>query len=136
MDSSTLEVIQLVVRVLLAALFLFMGVLHFVPRTSKGMADLIPPALRFEGVFRPRTLVLLTGVCEIAGAIGLLFPATALLAGIGLAFFLLAVFPANAYASQHPEQFGAIAVPFLPRLVAQLALIAIVLFAVLPFDRM
>lgn len=136
MDSSTLEVIQLVVRVLLAALFLFMGVLHFVPRTSKGMAELIPPALRFEGVFRPRTLVLLTGVFEIAGAIGLLFPATALLAGVGLAFFLLAVFPANAYASQHPEQFGAIAVPFLPRLVAQLVLIAIVLFAVLPFDRM
>ena len=136
MDSSTLEVIQLVVRVLLAALFLFMGVLHFVPRTSKGMADLIPPALRFEGVFRPRTLVLLTGVCEIAGAIGLLFPATALLAGVGLAFFLLAVFPANAYASHHPEQFGAIAVPFLPRLVAQVVLIAIVLFAVLPFDRL
>jgi len=136
MDSSTLEVIQLVVRVLVAALFLFMGVLHFLPRTSKGMAELIPPALRFEGVLRPRTLVLITGAIEILGAVGLLIPATTLLAGIALAFFLLAVFPANAYASQHPEMFGAVAVPFLPRLVAQLVLIGIVLFAAIPFDRL
>jgi uncharacterized membrane protein len=135
MDSSTLEVIQLVVRVLVAALFLFMGVLHFLPRTSKGMAELIPPTLRFEGPFGPRTLVLLTGACEILGAIGLLIPATTLFAGIALAFFLIAVFPANAYASQHPEMFGAIAVPFLPRLVAQVVLIGIVLFAAIPLDR-
>jgi uncharacterized membrane protein len=133
MDSSTLEVIQLVVRALLAALFLFMGVLHFVPRTSKAMAELIPPALRFEGVLRPRTVVLVTGVFEIAGAIGLLIPSFALFAGIALAFFLIAVFPANAYASQHPEMFGAVAVPFLPRLVAQVVLIGVVLFAVIPF---
>jgi uncharacterized membrane protein len=41
----------------------------------------------------------------------------------------VAVFPANAYASQHPEKFGRAAIPFWPRLVAQLALIALVLLA-------
>ncbi|WP_227496963.1 DoxX family protein [Planctomonas psychrotolerans] len=134
MDASTLEVIQLVVRVLLAAVFVAMGVTHFLPGPSRVMAKLIPPALRTEGLLNPRNLVLFTGVCEILGGIGLLIPQTQLAAGIALVFFLLAVFPANAYASQHPEEFGVVAVPFLPRLFGQLLLIGLVLFAALPLS--
>ena len=135
MDSSTLEVIQLFVRVLVAAVFVFMGVTHFLPKTLHVMSKLIPPAMRTGGLFKPRNLVLFTGVCEIAGGIGLLVPPTQLAAGIALAFFLIAVFPANAYASQHPELFGAIAIPFLPRLIAQVLFVGVVLFAAIPLDR-
>ena len=134
MDSSTLELVQLVVRVLVAAVFVFMGVTHFLPKTQRVMSELIPPVMRTEGLFKPRNLVLFTGACEIVGGIGLLVPPVQLAAGIALAFFLIAVFPANAYASQHPELFGAIAIPFLPRLVAQVAFIGVVLFAAIPLS--
>jgi uncharacterized membrane protein len=43
----------------------------------------------------PREVVLFTGLCEIAGAIGLLIPATRVLAGIMLAIYFVCVFPAN-----------------------------------------
>ena len=41
----------------------------------------------------------MTGVLEIAGAIGLLIPRTRKLAGICLVFLLVALFPANVYAA-------------------------------------
>jgi uncharacterized membrane protein len=132
MDSSTLEVIQLMVRVLVAAVFVAMGVTHFLPGPSRVMAKLVPPALRTGGLLQPRNLVHFTGACEILGGIGLLVPQTQLAAGLALVFFLIAVFPANAYASQHPEVFGVIAIPFLPRLVAQLLFMGVVLFAAIP----
>ena len=52
-----------------------------------------------------------------------------LAAAIALVVFLIAVFPANAYASEHPEKFGRAAIPFWPRLLGQVALIALVLVA-------
>jgi uncharacterized membrane protein len=43
----------------------------------------------------PEFLVAFTGLCEIAGAIGLLIPATRRVAGAALAVYFVAVFPAN-----------------------------------------
>src|SRR5690606_5105350 len=43
----------------------------------------------------PLSVVYFTGLCEIAGAIGLLVPSTRRLAGIMLAIYFLCVFPAN-----------------------------------------
>lgn len=123
--------IQLVLRILLAAVFLGMGIAHFRAGARRTMARMIPPALRFEGVAKPANLVAFTGACEIAGGIGLLVPVTQLAAGICLGVFLVAVFPANAYAARHPKGFGAIAVPLIPRLIGQLVLIALVVVAVL-----
>lgn len=40
-------------------------------------------------------VILLTGICEIAGAIGLLVPAVRRYAGIALAAYAICVFPAN-----------------------------------------
>ncbi|MGI2034178.1 DoxX family protein [Rhizobium panacihumi] len=40
-------------------------------------------------------VILLTGLCEIAGAIGLLVPRTRRYAGMALAFYAVLVFPAN-----------------------------------------
>jgi len=127
MDVAT--IIAWVLRAIVAAVFLGMGINHFRPRAARGMARMIPPRMRREGVLRPINLVYFTGVCEILGGIGILLPWTRLAAAIALTVFLIAVFPANAYAAQHPDRFGRLAIPFWPRLLAQLALIALVLVA-------
>jgi uncharacterized membrane protein len=131
---TPLDVVQLVLRILLAAIFVVMGVSHFLPKPRREMRAMIPPALRRSGMPSPVFLVAFTGVCELAGAAGLLapWPVLRLVTGIALAVFLVLVFPANAYAAGHRERFGAAAIPFWPRLIAQLVLIALVLLATLP----
>jgi uncharacterized membrane protein len=131
---TPLDWTQLGLRILLAGVFAFMGVTHFVPPVRRGMRAMIPPALRRPGMPSPAVLVAFTGVAELAGAVGLLAPWTLLreLAGIALIVFLILVFPANAYASQHREKFGRAAIPFWPRYLGQLALIALLLVATVP----
>jgi uncharacterized membrane protein len=123
-----MQIAQLIVTIALAAAFVFMGVTHFIPASARTMGAMIPQRMRFISA---RRLVQFTGVCEIAGGIGLLIPALHLAAAIALIVFLVAVFPANAYAAQHPERFGRAAIPFWPRLAGQLALIALLVFAAL-----
>jgi uncharacterized membrane protein len=129
MSHETWVAVQLGVRILLALVFVGMGVQHFVPRAARTMAAIIPPSFRRPGVPSPMALVRITGVCEIAGGIGLLVEPVRLAAGVALAVFLVAVFPANAYAARHRERFGRLAIPLVPRLAAQAAMIALVLFA-------
>jgi uncharacterized membrane protein len=127
MDAA--QITGWVLRGVTAAIFLGMGINHFRPRAARGMARMVPPYLRREGLLRPVNLVYFTGVCEILGGVGILLPWTRFAAAIALVVFLIAVFPANAYAAQHPEKFGRAAIPFWPRLIAQLVLIALVLLA-------
>lgn len=124
------DLLQWILRALLAAVFLFAGVGHFVPRIARGVAAMIPR--QFTTRVSAKSLVRLTGVCEIAGGVGLLVPATQLAAGIALAVFLIAVFPANAFAAAHPERFGRVAIPFWPRLAAQIAAILLCVLAAIP----
>ncbi len=131
-DAMDLHVASLVLRVLLAVAFVGMGALHFVPGIARGMAAMIPPRLSGGDRGTARALVVVTGLCEIAGGVGLLVPQTRTLAGILLAVFLVAVFPANAYAARRPERFGRLAVPFWPRLGGQVLLIALCLLAAVP----
>lgn len=121
------ELLQWILRGALALVFVFMGVSHFVPATARTMAAMIPPALkeRVSG----RTLVRFTGVCEIAGGIGILVPFTQFAAGMALIVFLCAVFPANAVAAANRERFGRAAIPFWPRYLGQVALVALVALA-------
>ena len=72
----------------LAMLFLVSGTAHFVVPSS---FDQIVPAW----VPDARMATLASGAAELAGAIGLLIPATRVAAGWGLIALLLAVFPAN-----------------------------------------
>lgn len=123
-----METAQWVIRIALAAVFLVMGVNHFLPATARGMAAMVPPALKTR--VSGKALVRFTGVCEIAGAVGILVPFTRFAAGVALVLFLIAVFPANAYAAEHPDRFGRAAFPFWPRYAAQLALILLVLIAI------
>lgn len=48
----------------------------------------------------PRAVVYFTGVCELAGALGLLVPSLRLAAGIALIAFFVLVFPANVKAAR------------------------------------
>ena len=130
---SAFDVVQLVLRILVALIFVPMGVNHFVPKAARGMAAMIPPSLKAR--VSGRTLVRFTGVCEIAGGVGILIPASlvpglAFAAGLALVVFLIVVFPANNYAAQNPDRFGRAAIPFWPRFVAQVVLIALILVAV------
>lgn len=71
-----------------AGLFVVAGGLHFV--IPKFYLAIMPAWLP-----SPLMLVYVSGVLEMAGAIGLLLPATRTLAAVGLILLLAAVFPAN-----------------------------------------
>ena len=74
------------------------GIGHFVkPDTYE---KIVPPYLP-----NPAALVIISGVAEIAGGIGLMIPRLRRAAGWGLIALLFAVFPANIYMVQHPGQF-------------------------------
>lgn len=75
-------------RPLLAAIFVFAGVMHFVIPAS--YVGIMPPWLPWH-----RALVYASGVAEIAGGLGLLIGRTRRAAGIGLILLLIAVWPAN-----------------------------------------
>jgi uncharacterized membrane protein len=49
---------------------------------------------------KPRATVFFTGLCEVAGAIGLAIPALQRAAGIALILFFIAVLPANIHAAR------------------------------------
>jgi len=83
----------LALRLGLAAMFVFTGVSHFLWLRSDLIA-MVPPVLPAPGL-----LVTVTGVLEIAGAVGLLLPVTTAWAAGGLALLLVAMFPANVYAA-------------------------------------
>jgi uncharacterized membrane protein len=77
-----------VLRLLLAAAFAVAGVLHvFVPAPFLGITPAWVP-------FAP-TVILLTGWCEIAGAIALFVPRLRWWAGVLLAVYAVCVYPAN-----------------------------------------
>jgi uncharacterized membrane protein len=92
---------QPALRVGLALMFLLTGYAHFAPKMRRDLIAMVPPALP-----RPDLLVTATGVLEIAGAIGLLIPATAPWAAAGLALLMLAMFPANVSAARRKVPFG------------------------------
>lgn len=79
-------------RLLLAALFLFAGVLHLADTNL--FLPIMPPFIP-----APRLCVQASGVSEILGGIGLLLPQREIqvLTGWGLVLLLVAVFPANIY---------------------------------------
>jgi uncharacterized membrane protein len=80
-------------------LFLFTGSTHFTAMKHDYAAMLPSPLSGNLGI------IYLTGVLEIAGALGLLVPRTRRLAGICLVLYLLAVFPGNVYAAVNEVPF-------------------------------
>jgi uncharacterized membrane protein len=81
----------------LAAMFLVTGIAHFVNPLRRDLIAIVPPQLPAAGL-----LVTVTGVLELLGAVGLLYPPTRVAAAISLGVMMLAMFPANVYASRMP----------------------------------
>ncbi|WP_214322656.1 DoxX family protein [Nonomuraea sediminis] len=75
----------------LAAMFALTATVHFAFMRAELVA-MVPPWLP-----APELLVTMTGVAELAGAVGLLLPATAGWAAGGLTLLLVALYPANVH---------------------------------------
>lgn len=78
----------------LAVMFLFTGVSHFT-KFRHEMAAMVPKIFP-----APMAMVYFTGVCEIAGAIGLLVAQTRVIAGFFIMLMLVGIFSANVKAAR------------------------------------
>ena len=76
----------------LSLMLIFTGISHFT-FMNEDMVRMMPPSIPW-----PRAMVYFTGVCEIAGAVGLLLPEFRRAAAYALVAFFLAVLPANIHA--------------------------------------
>lgn len=140
MDPFT--VVQWVVRGVLALVFVGMGVLHLVPRATRVLALMVPPAIGGEPthtssqwVAAPRStrIVHLSGAVAIAAGLALLVPVWGVrfAAGIILIGFLIAVFPANVYAARRSDLFPALQAPLGGRIAVQVLLAILILVAII-----
>ncbi len=68
--------------------FILIGIEHF--REPQKFVDIVPSFLPF-----PLFLVYLTGIMEIGGGLGIIYPETREITGRFMVLFLLAVYPAN-----------------------------------------
>lgn len=91
--------------IIISLFFTIGGIAHFV--FIDEFISIIPSYLAY-----PKTLVIISGIFELLGAIGLLFPQTRMLSGYGLIALIMAVFPANINMALHPQQY-----PNIPELV-------------------
>jgi uncharacterized membrane protein len=104
----------------LAVMFVFTGVAHFT-RTREDLVRMVPPQFP-----NPALLVTLTGIAEIAGAIGLFTLGFERLAAWCLMALLVAMFPANVYASRTAQTIaGRRHTPMVIRAPVQIAWIAL-----------
>ena len=110
-------------RYALAVTFLFTAAAHFTS-LRHDMARMVPASVPW-----PEAVVAFTGVCEVAGAIGLLVPRLQRAAGIALVAFLVAVFPANVRAAREGVTLGGrAATPLVWRIPMQVLLIGLVVW--------
>ena len=82
--------IQTALRIAMAGFFVVAGAMHFIRPAP--YVKIMPPALP-----QPLALVLISGVCEMLGGVGVLVPRVRRAAGVGLIALLVAVFPANVH---------------------------------------
>ena len=107
----------------LAAMFVLTGVALFVPPRRDGLIAIVPPRLPAPGL-----LITITGILELAGAVGLLIPATRAAAAACLFVLMLAMFPANVYAAGAKRSEHAPSTPLVPRTLLQLLFLAAAAF--------
>ena len=106
--------------------FMIGGTAHFV--SMDFFISIMPKYIGYH-----KELVIVTGIFEILGAIGVLVPRTRILAGYGLILLSIAVFPANIHMALHPEKFPGISQILLYiRLPLQLVVIGVIWWAIKP----
>jgi uncharacterized membrane protein len=113
---------QVVLQIVVALPLVVSGVLlHFF--RARLTASIIPPFFP-----APLFLAVLTGVCEIAGGIGLFVPRFRRAAAFWIALMMVAIFPANVYSAG--KVVAGFQFPSVPvRLAMQIVYIALVLLA-------
>lgn len=75
-------------RLVLALIYVPFGLFHLLKPGS--FLPIMPGWIPF-----PREIIIFTGACEVAGGLGLLVPSLRWWAGVGLAAYAVAVYPAN-----------------------------------------
>ncbi|MPV50381.1 hypothetical protein GCG21_10275 [Pseudactinotalea sp. HY160] len=108
----------------LAALFLLTSSAHLFQPRRAGLIAIVPPAVPF-----PALAVTVTGVLELAGAVGLLVPPASAawirpVAAACLGMLMLAMFPANVYAAGRRRHPSAPTTPLGRRALVQLLYLA------------
>ena len=99
--------------------FFIGGIAHFAATSTE--VRIVPPYIPW-----PRLVVLVSGVFELLGAAGLLYPPTRRAAGIGLFLLTIAVTPAHIFMLQRPELFGVPYWALILRLPLQAALLVLI----------
>ena len=113
-------------RIGLAVVFLWFfigGIAHFVATDVE--TSIVPPWIPW-----PRVMVLVSGVCELIGAAGIVWPRTRRAAGWGLFALTIAVTPVHVWMLQRPDLFPSI--PYwalVLRLPLQAALLALIVWS-------
>jgi uncharacterized membrane protein len=108
------------IRIGLAVMFVFTAAAHFNSMRADLVA-MVPPV-----VPNPELMVTFTGICEVAGAVGILLPRTRRIAALALIAMLLAVLPANIHAARADLTIGgAAATPMVPRIALQMLFMAL-----------
>jgi len=102
--------------------FLVGGVAHFALTDTE--MRIVPPYIPW-----PHATVIISGVFELLGAIGILIPQTRRAAGIGLFLLTIAVTPANVYMLQQAELFNVPRWALIVRLPFQVGLLALILWS-------
>ena len=106
--------------------FLIGGLAHFVATSTE--MRVVPPYIPWA-----HATVLITGVFELLGAVGLLHSATRRFAGLGLFALTIAVTPVHIYMLQRPDLFNVPYWALVIRLPIQAALLAVIAWsAILP----
>lgn len=117
--------IPILKRAALSLVFLWFtigGVAHFVLTDAE--MHIVPPFIPW-----PRAAVLVSGVFELLGAVGILIPVSRRAAGIGLSLLTIAVTPANVYMLEHAQAFSVPRWALMMRLPFQVALLAMILWS-------
>ena len=108
----------------LAVMLLFTSVAHFTSM-KEDFVRMMP-----QWIPRPRAMVFFTGLCEIAGAIGLLVPGLRRAAAVSLIVFFFAILPANIHAARTGATLrGKPVTPLVLRIPMQILFIAIAWWA-------
>ena len=85
--------------VLAATLYIAGGTLHFLK--PEACLRIMPPYIPWHPA-----MVFISGIFEIVGGVGLLFPQIRRNASLGLTVLLIGVFPANIYMATNPIEAG------------------------------
>jgi uncharacterized membrane protein len=112
-------IVKRVALVLVFLWFMIGGVAHFT--LTELEMRIVPPWIPW-----PRAAVLISGVFELLGAVGILIPLTRRAAGVGLFLLTIAVTPANVYMLQHAELFHVPRWALIVRLPFQAVLLALI----------